>query len=1392
MYWLINNFAIKLYQLFVFQVNVPESLWDESLSALTIRCIMHPRTLGFDVKNIKMTDKLPHVLETLLNSMRLRYNYALPDFFNKCLSNFIREIVTKFLDLQDIRNDSCDDLIQHVNGLILLKRCDMLNLTMLETSAFTNADYTIEQIFKFLVSECIGEWACKDLSMQMIEYLRALMEFQFSLLSATIETPMIIPDDVRSIIDILMQLMSNSTVVTSVDCTIITHGEHFLNTFRNVIFKYMLTHVSAIMYVFEKSCDNPSFLLKWIEDMLLFLKQHRRERQAHMDTVVDSILQRFTYLKSIVFNVDSRKERLINIYSIAVHLKSKPTEVLHNHEFYQWILDELTNNNNLEYKTKILKSFFVCLTDDVADRNDLQISRTLRNNSRFLCSNLSEMSVNAMKVIDCFETLLVLLSTTRSKTMLKYVIDFAAGTGNRLFDEKLEEHLRGYYYGASLEHVLDSLQKTYSAFMEMNITETERLDILHGFLLPAFKFCDSAAIESFFDYNYKVLYDYYIDFLNISNDDAIKQKIVTMIGYSQLLTIMFARVDKNKIQANQTTIQNPGSNTSILVKRNDYQQLGQITKKMQMKIRKFRWSVCQKLVRQLQCSLYNCLLAIISLKEDEYCYRIVFSEPYVWEDIIDCRTQYELDQIFKEYPKTHEITVNIRSAEVESEERQTHRYTYVHSYDLSACTLSEDINAYDLNKCVVLPADFHRSASTMNSADSDPLRTHNATSITLTSNDFDKHECMPYICVILRHIRKVFVSTNTEPKWLTCFLNAMQRDNLHANIQLFMLKIISNTADEVFKPYAKFALTRIIKTIANYLQGNNLNYIITDILEILMDWHNVAIPNDEDGKAETQRLFERFIDKVFKRKSNDKDRIYNYNLNLLRTMVEKWRSCLRIPSDFLNQQITSASPAAVYLILVFLDNNMTEEIVIRDDIVNFLLKPLKNWDTPNSDKTPLHCCKCLGLYLCFLDNNYRDEIERDNKKRVVKEQIFNILGSWVFQKYIDKQVERVAVLCQTYPEVAQDYLKVAIRAMSTTKYPTKCLEIFALAIPRLDIKDVVTNLYHIGLQKILKTRMSSCEKIALRIVRDVVNILPMQDLPPYKQVISYIKDNITEHRELVYDILMEIHKRCSADTTVDNNAIVQDLLSVSKRNLVAGLLDPSPDLQDRILEFWTKEMKLDTKNLKDRLVSPLTMPSARLITEEDAFAPFVALLMLQQATKSILYTKKIFDEPLPNSSRFEEYKIAVSWRRRNLSCVTPMFVDSLASQISYSIFSQSVDNDLSGICITPTFSYPRLLQGLRATQDLQFEPTLDDDDDAADAATTFDISSHDTGFDRTIIASSSRQSLRTAGRERFTRILANTSNTTNFRNAQIQRNLQREERIQQENIRQRSSVKLYR
>ncbi|KAL6258664.1 hypothetical protein P5V15_010617 [Pogonomyrmex californicus] len=1362
-------------------INVlPELLWDESFSAVTVKCIMCPRTIGFDMKNIEITDKLPHILEMLLNSMKSKYSNALPETFKKHLLNSVRKHITNLLNFNNITQNDCDDLIQYINGLILLKRCEMFDrINFLETNAFVNGERTIERIFKFLVNERIGELVCKDLNPQIIEYLRTLMEFQLSLVSSTIETPVrIIPDDTRSMTEVLVKLISDSAEVTGVDCMVITYGEHFLNTFKSEIFRFMLTHVSAITLVFdEKSRDNPSFLMKWIEDLLLFLKEHKHELQSHVDTTVDAILQQFTCLKNAVCNMDSRKERLINIYGTAVHLKEKPAEISQGCEIYPWILSQLTSKNGLEYKIQILKNFLICLTDHVDEQPALKaILLSLKNDGRTLCSDLSETSVNAMKVIGCFETLLILLSTTKSILTLECVIDFAAGTGDRLFDEKLETHLRGYYDGTSIEHVLQSLELTYGMFKEVDRTETERLDILHKFLLPMFKFCNADAIERFFKQNIRELYTNTNLYVAASDDDTtVKRNIMSMIGCFHLIATMYAKMGRDKL--NGTNISN-----QIMTDEELYRKL--YSNSRTVRSLQITRSGCDELTRLLHCSAYNCLLTIVSLRDEatfaRY-YKVIFADPdgpFVWKNVIDCSRSYKLGQTFKEYPETRETTVNIKS-EIDRGERRAHRYTYVHSYDLSTSTLNEDINAYDLNRCVVLPADFHHSDS---KSDSDLQQSHGTTNIALTNDDFNEHECMPYICVLLRRMIKLFGLSNEKPDWLKCFDYALlYQDN--QNVKLFMLKIISNVANEVFKPYARFALESIIKAIANYLERYDLNYIITDVLEILMDWHDVIIPSSQNDKREAQRLFKILIDKILiKRSSRDNHRVYKYNLGLIRTMVQKWHSCLQVPSKSLNQKMTSAPPAAVYLILVLLDNGMTEEIVARNDIVKFLLIQLKDWDAPETDETPLQCCECLGLFLRSLDNDK------------LKGEIFKILGSNLLSpNMIIKQVKRIAVLCRTYPEIAVDYINVVIHAMAQHLARSYCLEIFALSMPKLNAQDIVDHLRrHIDLQTILTNRIPSCEKTALRIIRDMIATVSPIDLQSYVNLaITYVKDNITEHRELVYDILIRIHKRYSTDIAIDDDVTIQaatnTLMSISKQNLLAGLLDPSQNLQDRILRFWTEETSLSTERSKDRLIAILDMP--RVTSEEVAFTSFVALMMLQLTTKSIDYTMKMFDEPLENCN-FEDYRITVSWRTQNLSYVTPMFINSLASQMSYGTFSQNVDDDFRG-----TYSYQRFSRDipmrLRATQDLQFEPTLpSDDDNAADATKTFNIS-HD--FEFVQPASSSRESLRTLSYGKFSRILENTSDVANvFRRSQIRKNVQRAEMIRQENIRQRSSVQLYR
>lgn len=1168
----------------------------------------------------------------------------------------------------------------------------------------------------------------------------------------------------------LIKLIFNDTPVLDINSIKTTRGEHFLNTFKSIIYKYILTDKDVFRLIFDTLLlNNPSLLLIWIEDLLLFLKQHKHQLQSFTDNIVDKILEEFKHLENIVNNIDSRKERLINIYGIVVRLKSKLTEIAEKFtDFYKWILQQLIDNSDLEYKTYILQNFLICLIDATDSRTRalepgsiqiqiLTILQSLKRSKQSLCYKISETSVNTLKVINCFETLLILLSVTKSIMILEIVIHFAADDciGNCLFNEKLEEYIEKYFNGISSDHILSSLEVVYKLFMDLSISGDERINILRGFLLPMFKFCNIPEIERFFEKYIKNLYT--ISQQQVTDNDMnIKQTIVSKIGCYQLISVMFANIDLEKIvDVNSVITRNAIDN--VITGRELFQSLsGSARNTRSLKISQSEY---KELLRLLQCSAYNCSITIASFKEEECYYSIAFAENrtqdlLLWENIIDCSIQYKFGQTYEQDPKFRKTTINIKSINKEKQ----HKYPYIHSYDLSASTLNEDINAYDLNKCVLLP----------HPADEKQKR-EDMMSISLESDDLNNHECMPYICGILNHISLRKFSTRELPRWLTCFLSGMQTYK-HQNIRLFMLKIISNTADTVFKHYATFMLVPVIQTVSSYLDTYNLNYIITDILEILMDWHKEAIPNEENGKKEAQNLFEVLTNKVLMDEDYDKRSIYNYNMSLIKTMIEKWCDCLEVPKSLDNKMIYAPN-AAVHFILILLRNGMSEKIVSKDNIVDFFLKPLQNWD--GNENTRLHSCECLGLYLRFLEG--KDGTE--NKKREIKEKIWKILGVLKPCKYIMKQVKCILMICRTYPDIAADYMNTVIHAASVAKDLGKCcLEIFALSIPKLSAENITNNLRYIELQNVLMNKLSACEKIALQIIRSIIMIISPTDLLSYiNLVIPYVKNDSTEYRDLAYDIFMNVYKKYSAD--ISDDTMVVNLLSISLRNLLLGLLDPNPDLQKRILTFWTEETNLPEKS-KDRVLTILNMDSIRT---ENAFPSFVALLMLHLTTKSTDYTKKIFD-PLSDCN-YEDYKINISWRRRNLSYMTPMFIDSLASQINYT-FSQSTDCSDYKSVISPDLSNTAYV--LQATRDLEFEATLIDE--TIDPPTSGSLL-HDLEFNEMVFA----KQLQAVDNKRPKRILANSMDIANIiRRRKTQENVQRTEMIKQEIARQRSNVKLYR
>lgn len=159
--------------------------------------------------------------------------------------------------------------------------------------------------------------------------------------------------------------MIETDTILGPDYTKIEHGIQFLNTFKSEIFRYMLKDTEETMNVFSDVLQsNPSLLLTVMEQLFLFVQRHKKEFRDCTEIIVDSVVKQFVIFQRAVNNFEDRKQKMISIYGIAVHLKQKPTELVSlSEDFYAWILNQLMETSNIEYKIQIDPSKFSRLLD---------------------------------------------------------------------------------------------------------------------------------------------------------------------------------------------------------------------------------------------------------------------------------------------------------------------------------------------------------------------------------------------------------------------------------------------------------------------------------------------------------------------------------------------------------------------------------------------------------------------------------------------------------------------------------------------------------------------------------------------------------------------------------------------------------------------------------------------------------------------------------------------------------------------------------------------------------------------------------------------------------------------------------------------------------------------
>ncbi|CAG5107248.1 Similar to PRKDC: DNA-dependent protein kinase catalytic subunit (Gallus gallus) [Cotesia congregata] len=1208
-----------------------QELFNQNLYSLISRCVIEPHKVGFDVKNLLATESLPLKLEELLITLKTK----LPGEYLNCMENELKSTVENLCPfLFNFEEDQNYKLqVNSVKGLLLLNKCKILHKLKV-TNLSSHTSEAIDQIFNSLKVGESDQWYI-ELSSDKKKYFEVLLKLLLSYQS-------------KAVSKIIGRLIADRNLEGAPQSKI-THGEYFFNTFRDVLIPCLLNDIDDTMKELTNLLQiNADVSLFITEEMVVWVLKHKNDYQDILEQLSDELIGRFEDYKRVLNNLEMRKKLFRSIFRTVVRFKNNPLEIsFARGPMYAWILKELNETNDLLKKINVLSDFLICLTGENSHSPEIRVLLDgLKQAREAECTGgITGKTLMNSKIKECLQKLIVLLPITKSTDVFYATINFSIGVGDYLFNEATFTCIDNFFSHV-VHDALEHIEVAYDLFMTKTIVR-ERLDVLKHFLLPGLRACNSFTREQFFNKYIKDIFGTIIRTTtnNLADD---KKLIVSQIGCYNFIELMFSNLSLEKINNNEGVIAKSilGNSSNELVTQRIF--------KCTYQIRSFKSSVLdfQEIVRLLHCAAYNCAITIASETKDSKYYLSLFAEnrsngQLIWENIVDCKKVYELSQTFKEYPKQRKKLVNIRQA-VRERQNDPSVYTYIKSYDLATSTLNENVYAHDFNEVSLREPSAEKSVT-----------------VTLEVDDFNNHECMAPICAILEIISEtgpgfIIPDPNNPPRGLTLFAGSM--GHVHKNAKLFMLKVILNN-QKIFRPYARLFLAQIIDIIILLLDDGPLNYIITDGLLMLVDWAELAIP-DEKLRQPANQLFSLLVDKVDE--GLPSEYIIRYNFRIIEVLIQVWHKILTLPQG-LELRMKCTRDKAIRVILILLANNMATDLICRPDILDYLINSLKEeWNA--REEVVLHTCEAIGLFIKFsrTEENEDFEVESD-----ITEKIHPVLRS-LQHKNSDRLVKCIHVMVNAYPLLAGEFFNHIIDNFSKVAPPSmaKCLEVFLQRIPHMSPENIIRDLNYIKFYELLSNKVISCEKVCLEIVENLVVIIdPARLVSIAETVESYAQHESPAYRKLMYNIFINIYKKYSVDIT--DLADIQKLVDMSKKILLRGLLDPFEELQSKLMTFWTEEVGLREK-CTDRILDILDIYSPE--AEKD-FLTIFAIIFLHMTKKSPSYNQVMF-EPLNQSCNYRDYAIAISWRMKNLSYKIPLFTSSYVNHYSqrHSFSSLNVDN----------------------------------------------------------------------------------------------------------------------
>lgn len=729
-----------------------------------------------------------------------------------------------------------------------------------------------------------------------------------------------------------MDLITNDPSFASSSDSPTAHHEDFYEPLKIPIFQCMLKNPRTSLRILDsKLRDSPDKLFALIENLLYFAQ---RNHTTQSDQLANEVIKKCDNYRALLGENDRRLDRFFSINTIAVELN--PMDVMPAdgtpRGLYGWILEEFNKAEDLERKAVIIESFLICMTDETNKQNPdltLVLWNLRPGNTETWLRDLQASEIERSRAVQCLRSLLKMLLVTKSWIVFEGLIKYGAGACKLFVKESIAEHVKSYFTSIVADSIYQLLGSIYQIFQDaMTFTVDERLDILEFFLLPSLEACRVSVVGKFYEHTRAELTNILINGLNVlDHQTERKQSLVSKIGSFRIFELMFGRL---------TSPAKESVDLLLLDK--------------SLEVRSFSSTVAEEkeVVRLLHCAALNCCIAVVGSKGDDERHAVVFREIpenniRFWERIVDCERTYNLQPGL---PCSKKRTINIRRT-------------------------PEDLQ-------IPIEPTFDFYFSRYDPTDIDFNKSNNPTdrrqSLSLEEDEFNEHECAAMITGAIIHLSKSMsrlpdvgdeVAEADLPMWLICFRDAFSSSK--DNVRLLLMRIVSN-ARNIFVPYLRSLFEDLAKTLTYYLKENALNYLVRNILFILIECKYELRSELEITIA--QALFESVIDRL----KDEDDQVCLYNVQMLEGLVDMWEEHLRTPNN-LETIIIREGELSIKIVLMLFRHHIDRDNLIKKRDVHMLVRKLMfKWQEPTAPQA----FETLGWIMRFVTDEQRNALVKDD------------------------------------------------------------------------------------------------------------------------------------------------------------------------------------------------------------------------------------------------------------------------------------------------------------------------------------------------------------------------------------------------------------------------------